>query len=351
MEIFRIFILLIISFFGVYIAIPYIIRIALSGGFIDLPDGLRKVHGEKIPNLGGIGIFTGFLFACILFLKNTTLPYSHFLLAASFILFLTGVVDDLVGLTPYKKVLVQIVAAFIVVYFSHVQLTSFYGLFGVFNIPSLLGIPFSILTIIVITNAFNLIDGVDGLAASIGTMVCITFGVIFFMMDEVGWSRVSFALAGALLGFLKYNFSPAKIFMGDTGAYLIGFIVSVITLKFIELNKFDGVFNPDPFVRSAPAVAIGILVIPLFDTLRVFVIRALKGGSPFSGDRNHLHHVLLRIGLNHTQITVFFILINVFFIVSCLFLQDIGSTELMLLILLIASLMNFILYLYARKKS
>lgn len=348
-EQFKIALLVFTSFSFVWFAIPTLIKVAHNGNFFDAPDHQRKVHHTNIPNIGGVAIFFGFLFTCILFLKATAIEYSNFLLGASMIIFSMGIRDDMLGLNAYAKIGLQLIAAFLVVYFAGVEIQSLYGLFGVDLLPKYVSIPFSIFTIIVITNAINLIDGIDGLATSIGLVTSGAFGVLFFDMNELGWSRISFALCGALLGFIKYNFSPAKIFMGDTGAYILGFILAILTIQFIELNRFDPYTNPDPFVKSSPAVGIGFLFVPLFDTLRAFTLRILQGKSPFFADRQHIHHFLLDLNWSHRQISITLSCSALFFILICLALQRMGSFY-MIGSLVVVGLLLHILITYFQKK-
>jgi UDP-N-acetylmuramyl pentapeptide phosphotransferase/UDP-N-acetylglucosamine-1-phosphate transferase len=160
------------------------------------------------------------------------------------------------------------------------------------------------LAIVGITNSFNLIDGVNTLAGGLGILITSIFGWWFFTNGFPEYSLIAFSLTGALLGFLYYNKTPAKIFMGDTGSLLIGIVCSVLAIKFIEINRAKSI------VTSAPVVAFGIMIVPLFDTLRVFVIRILNKKSPFSPDKNHLHHLLLRRGYSHHQVAIILISFN-----------------------------------------
>ena len=342
MELFKLTLLVFTSFGFVWFAIPTLLKVAENGNLFDSPDHVRKVHTQKIPNLGGIAIFLGFLFACILFLKATAIEYGNFLLGASMIIFSMGIRDDMLGLNAYMKIGLQLLASFLVVFFADVRIDSLYGLFGIELLPIYVSIPFSIFTIIVITNAINLIDGIDGLATNIGIVTSFAFGLLFFDMNALGCSRVAFALCGALLGFIRYNFSPAKIFMGDTGAYIVGFILAILTIQFVELNRFDTLTNPNPFVKSSPAVGIGFLFIPLFDTLRVFVIRIANGKSPFFAARQHLHHFLLDRNWTHRQISIFLPALSLLFIILCLAFQNIGSFTMITLLVLIGLLVNFV---------
>ncbi len=343
MELAKLILLLFTSFGFVWFAIPTLIKVAHNGNFFDQPDHVRKVHETSIPNIGGVAIFFGFLFSCIIFLKATAIEYGNFLLGASMIIFSMGIRDDMLGLNAYIKIGLQLIAAFLVVYFANVRIDSLFGLFGVELLPIYVSIPFSIFTIIVITNSINLIDGIDGLATNIGIVICAVYGIMFYDMGQPGWSRIAFALCGALLGFIRFNFSPAKIFMGDTGAYIVGFILAILTIQFIELNRFDTLTNPTPYIKSSPAVGIGFLFVPLFDTLRAFSIRIASGKSPFFADRQHLHHFLLDRHWSHRQISLFLPALSLFFIILCLLLQDIGSFVMITSLVLIGVAGHFVI--------
>lgn len=349
MESFKLFLLVLTSFSFVWFAIPTLIKVAHNGNFFDSPDHIRKIHNNDTPNLGGVAIFFGFLFSCILFLKATAIEYSNFLLGASMIIFSMGIRDDMLGLNAYAKIGLQLIAAFLVVYFGNVHIDSFFGLFGIFELPEIVSILFSLFIIIVITNSINLIDGIDGLAGSIGIVITAAYGLLFFEMNQPGWSRIAFALCGSLLGFIRFNYSPAKIFMGDTGAYIIGFILAILTIQFIELNKFDTLTNSNPFVKSAPAVGIGFVFVPLFDTLRVFIIRISNGLSPFYADRRHMHHFLIDRAWSHRQISLFLSGMSLFFIVFCFVFQSIGSFYLIGTLILIGIGIHFLMSFLQKK--
>lgn len=187
-----------------------------------------------------------------------------------------------------------------------------HGVLGFNELPEGFGLALSYLTIIVVINSFNLIDGVDGLAASLGVLTMTVFGVYFFAIDYQAYALMAFAMAGSLVAFLIFNHNPAKIFMGDSGSLLIGLINSILVIKFINVSNTPFVAVP---VQSAVAVGFAILLVPLLDTLRVFGIRIFKGRSPFTPDRNHVHHLLLDSGLNHAAVTFTCVGLNIGFIV------------------------------------
>lgn len=331
-----------------FLAIPSIISVAIKKGLVDEP-GERRSHSTITPSLGGIGIFAGVIFSIILWTPFNYFGDLQYILCAFIIIFLIGAKDDIDPMNPGRKFLGQIFAAAILVFKANVKLTSLYGIFGVYAIPEYVSIALSIFTIIVIINAFNLIDGINGLSGGIGTLISVIFGSWFFLIDRLEIAIVAFSLAGALVAFLKYNVSPAKIFMGDTGSLLLGLVCSILTIQFIELHQGLGADSPYKFA-AAPSVAIGILILPLFDTLRVFTMRILRGRSPFQPDRNHIHHLLLDSGLSHMQATGVLIFVNILFIILAVKFQGIGNLYLLLLIFAVAVLLTSILFFYARQK-
>lgn len=209
------------------------------------------------------------------------------------------------------------------------------------EIPHIASIIFTLFTVIVIINSFNLIDGVDGLAGSLGLLTALVFGSYFAYVGQTLYAVMAFSLAGSLVGFLIYNFSPAKIFMGDTGSLLIGLVNSIMVIKFINIADNNSLHLP---LQAAPALGIAILIVPLFDTLRVFGLRILNRRSPFSPDRTHVHHFLLDIGFSHRQVTLLCVGTNIGFIALAFFMRNLGTTILIGILLSIAFTLIGIIY-------
>ena len=273
----QIFTSLISSFVITFFAIPSIIKVASIRRIFDEPDE-RKLHKNTIPALGGVAIFSGIFFS-IIFWSQVDFEQLRWIALTLVIIFLLGLKDDIVSIDPYKKLVGEIVAACIIIYYADIRIHSLYGLFAIYELTYVASILLTIFTIIVIMNSFNLIDGIDGLAGGVGTISSLIFGLVFFYCDELLLASISFALFGALLAFLRYNFSPAIIFMGDSGSLVVGFILSVLCIKFLDVEI---IYNKEfHLVIPTPPLALAILIIPLTDTLRVFIIRILNKKSPF----------------------------------------------------------------------
>lgn len=338
-----------------YFAIPSIIMLARQKRLFDEPNE-RSSHKVSTPSLGGIGIFAGVIFSIVLWTPFNKFHELQYILCAFIIIFLIGAKDDMSPMPAHKKLIGQLLASTILVFNSKIALTSFYGLMGMtYELGPVISVLLSIFTMMVIINAFNLIDGINGLAGSIGALIIATLGTWFFLVDQLGLAIVAFATVGSVVAFLKYNYSPAKIFMGDTGSLLIGIVSSILIIKFIDLNyilRADETYQMYT-VDSIPAVAIGIMILPLFDTIRVFVSRAIRGGSPFRPDRRHIHHLLIDLGFTHMQATAILVFVNVSFIVLVFCLQEFMELHFLLFaILSIAMLLTYYLHtLVTRKKG
>lgn len=314
-----------ISFFITFFAVPAVIRVADEKGLFDKPDS-RKLHTKAIASLGGVGIFIGFFLALLLILPKYNYPSFHYILAACMLTFFLGIKDDILVLSATKKFIGQLIAAAIVIHFADVRIDSMHGFLGMYELADYISYPLTYITIIVVVNAFNLIDGVDGLAASLGILTTAVFGAYFTMADMPAYAVLSFSLTGSLGAFLAYNYHPAKIFMGDSGSLLLGLVNAVLVIKFITVADTTAGSFP---IASSVALGFSILLVPLLDTLRVFSVRIAAGRSPFSPDRNHIHHLLLDRGLSHSQVTHVCLVMNICFIALAYFGRSLGSTVLL----------------------
>ena len=299
------------AFIVVLYSTPALIKVAVLKRLIDIPTEDRKIHKRAVPTIGGIIIYAATLFSFSLWYNIEDLDWSRvyesvkefqILVATSLVLFFVGVKDDIIGTAPVKKLFANVLVGLILVLMGDIRITGLHGVFGIETIPDWGSVFLSLFTYIVVVNAMNLIDGVDGLAAGVGFIAASVFGAWFVFANEFTLAALSFSLSGALLGFLIFNFSPAKIFMGDSGSLIIGMFLSVLSIKLIEypITRIDNFWVH----ISNPMIVIAALSYPLTDTLRIFVIRAAKGQSPFAADRNHLHHRLLDAGYSHVQTVI-----------------------------------------------
>ncbi len=315
-----------VAFIITFLAIPVILQVAEQKKLYDLPDE-RKVHTRLVASLGGVGIFVGFLLASLLSIQGYLNPEFQYFFAAALVIFFLGLKDDLMILSATKKFIGQIIAASILIHLGGIRLDSMHGLLGFNELPEAFSLALSYLTIIVVINSFNLIDGVDGLASSLGVLTMVVFGSYFFAIDFQAYALLAFALAGSLIAFLIFNHYPAKIFMGDSGSLMIGLVNAILVIKFI--NVADAPFVSVQ-VPAAAAIGFSILMVPLLDTLRVFSIRILNGRSPFTPDRNHVHHLLLDRGMGHARVTACCVGVNIAFIGLAWLGRELGPNYLLL---------------------
>lgn len=281
------------AFIITLLSIPPLIALINHYKLYDIPNA-RKLHKSPVPTMGGIAIVAGLGISILLWLPLQAEPAQVAFFFAVLALLIVGVMDDLKDLSAKYKFAVQLSIAALVA-LSGVRITSFNGLFGIETLPLYSQYFFTVLAIAGIINAFNLVDGIDGLAGGLAFMSLITLGLFLSFSGDVNTALIAFALAGGVLAFLYFNFNPARIFMGDTGSLVIGFIIAVLCIRLLQVNTFAN----HPVLPNAPVFVLGIVLVPVFDTLRVFALRTWKGGSPFQADRTHIHHLLTNNGFNH----------------------------------------------------
>lgn len=329
-----------VAFIVSFAATPVVRMFAEKVGAIDIPNEERRVHDHPIPRMGGLAIFLGFLLAVLLFANIS--PQIQGILLGSIIIVVTGAVDDVVSLRPWVKLLLQIIAACVpVIYGVRIEILMNPWIWSSqeYLILGWLSIPVTILWIVGITNSVNLIDGLDGLAVGVSAISSITMLVIALLVADSNVAIILAALVGACVGFMPYNLNPAKIFMGDTGALLLGYILSTVSI--LGLFKFYAVVS-----FAVPLLA---LAVPLFDTIFSFCRRLLRGQSPFHADRGHLHHRLLDMGLSQKQAVA--ILYSISAILGLAAVVITTSGELRALILIIGFCLCVCLWLFVYKGS
>ncbi|WP_425390063.1 MraY family glycosyltransferase [Ekhidna sp.] len=312
------------SFLVTLTLMPVVIRVFRSIDLLDRPDK-RKVHSISTPSLGGIAIFAGILMAVLMAISMNDLASEKYFLGGAILIFLLGVRDDLSSLLAHHKLVVQIFSALLVVYFGGIKIEGLHGLFGIENFPWVLDELFTVFVIVVMTNAFNLIDGIDGLAGSIALVISAFLGWAAMQSGYYVDAAFAFTIVGASLGFLLYNWYPSKVFMGDTGSMVFGFMLTILMVKFLAVPV------PPSVIEAPVATSLALFVLPVYDTLRVMIIRLVSGKPPLAPDRNHIHHVLLKFGFNHASSTLMLVGYNICVVTMAVIFQSIGELWLMLI--------------------
>lgn len=301
---------IILSFALSAMTIPVIIRVARLKNLVDGPDSDRKVHVGEVPTLGGIAIFAGTITVFSSLYDLYGFSDLRFITPALVILFFTGVKDDVLVLAPRKKLAAQFLSAGLITHFGNLRLNSLWGIMGIGEVNGVVGTIITLLTIVSLINAYNFVDGINGLAALLGIFATVFFGTWFHLNEQESLALLSFSLAGSLLGFLIFNYNRAKIFMGDTGSMAVGFILAILAIRFVEINRLHA-DSLKFYIVNAPAVGFGVLAIPVFDMARVVFSRLFKGKSPFSADRSHFHHIFVDSGISHANSSIILLLINI----------------------------------------
>jgi len=314
------------AFFVVMISMPSLIKVAKLKHLVDSPVEERKMHRWSIPTLGGVVIFGAIVFSYSLWFPNQVLDAREFIndfkhiIACLILLFFIGIKDDIIGTAPIKKLVAHIIVAFILVIMADIRIESMHGIFGVnVTLPLWVSYMLTFFVYIVIINSINLIDGLDGLAGSISFLSSFIFGVLFYYSGHMPLSLLSFVLSGTMLGFVFFNFAPARVFMGDAGSLSIGVIFCLLAINSINANyELAPVWLQK---LNKPVLAMSILVYPLIDTLRVFSVRIIKGVSPFKADKNHIHHKLKALGFGHAKSTLVLVFYSLFILCCQVILQ------------------------------
>lgn len=306
------------AFIIAYTTFPTVIYISKQKQLMDEPGG-RSMHKNTTPTLGGISIYFSLIVVMTIvgaFLNTKTLVL---VMGGLTILFFMGLKDDLTIISPIKKLFGQLLAAGLLIVFTDTRILGFSSIMGVNELPYWISIGFTLFVYVLIINAYNLIDGVDGLAGSIALGVCLVFTYLFVDAGKLSLATLAIALVGSLLAYLRFNFSGKnKIFMGDTGTMVVGFLLAFFTISFINLAQTD---SSSVYFRYAPVLAFALLFYPLIDTLRVFLLRiVIYKKSPFAADRKHIHHKYLFFGFTHAQTTLLIASFNVIIVFLTFFI-------------------------------
>lgn len=300
---------LVLAFLIAFQTFPTILYVSKEKHLMDEPDS-RSVHSDKTPTLGGIGIFIGLVVVMTLVGAFLNTKVLLLVMGGLTILFFLGLKDDLTVLSASKKFMGQILAAGLLIVFTNTRIIGFSKILDIDVLPYWVSVGFTLFVYILIINAYNLVDGVDGLAGTIACSISAIFVYLFVNSNELSLATIAIALCGCLLAFLRFNFSKTnKIFMGDTGSMIVGFLLAFFTISFINMAQLD---KSSAYFKASPALAFALLFYPLIDTLRVFFIRVvIHKTSPFKADKNHIHHKFIEHGYSHLMTTVLISSINV----------------------------------------
>jgi UDP-GlcNAc:undecaprenyl-phosphate GlcNAc-1-phosphate transferase len=263
--------------------------------------------------LGGIAIFLGFVLSTIIATDGYSFDSLKYIIASIILMFFIGLKDDLLNISARKKFIVQIFAVALLITLGNVHISHLHGILGIDLVNPVAGTLITLFIMLAIVNAYNLIDGIDGLAASLAILAATVFGTWFYQTGHFQFAIMSFALTGSLGGFFLINVfgKKNKLFMGDAGSLVVGLVIATLAIKFNELNasQFSGVG-----INNAPAVSFAAVIVPLIDTFRVMTIRILNKKSPFEPDKNHVHHRLLELIPNHLEVTSVIVAVNILLI-------------------------------------
>jgi UDP-GlcNAc:undecaprenyl-phosphate/decaprenyl-phosphate GlcNAc-1-phosphate transferase len=342
--------LLFFSLFSLtFFLIPQIRKLVIRFGLFDAP-GDRSSHTHIVPSLGGISFYITYLVLLLLITPLNIDKTSVSIVASMSILFVVGLLDDIIVLSPKIKFLGQLLAVSIVLSSSEIRIHSLHGFMGIYEFPLYLSILGSLFFLIGLINAINLLDGIDGLAAVTGIIVASFYSFMLYRLGYSFYLYIAIATIAILLAFLRYNFSRSKkLFMGDTGSLVIGLVLGILTLKLLTAGEL-GYVALEFRAEQLPIFLMGVLFVPILDIIRVMALRVLRGVSIFSPDRNHIHHILVKLGLSHVKATFLIGLTNLV-VASIMFvvIREFNTTQSM--IILISIFLTSCLLLFMLNKS
>ena len=346
----------VLAFFIAQWLIPQAIRFAHRFQLVDHPN-FRKKHLKSTPILGGVSIFISVVFTLgltSLFLYNFPDSDLNFkivfgLCSAVSLMVFFGLKDDILEVGPLEKVIFQIVTALFVIISCEIRIDTFDGLFGIYELPTIFSYIFSVFVFVVVVNAFNLIDGIDGLSASVGLISTSCFSVFFYLNDLVIQSVIMICYSGALVSFLIFNFKK-RLFLGDNGSMSLGVIIAFGVFSVITItNGINFVGETGYFINNSSVIVLALISFPLLDTIRVFCIRLMQGKSPFRPDRNHLHHHLTNLKLSHIESTLLVVIYTLVITGIALALNSWDITKHFFIMLFLSSFIYLISWISKRR--
>lgn len=295
----------VVAAMAVFVVHPSLVKIAHMKSIVDNPDA-RKLNKVPVPVLGGVAVFFGIMFSLSIagyYIEGMNIQFE--LIIAMMIMLYTGVGDDILQLSPRLRFALQIFVVCLMMFLCGIYIDDFYGLWGVGELPWYVAVALTIFSCVGIINSINLIDGVDGLCSGYGVFASMMFAVCFMLMGDVSYAVLAFAVAGAIFPFMLHNMfgEKYKMFLGDGGSLVLGFICSLYVMRIIQSGD-------DVVSGSTISFTLAVLSIPVFDTVRVMVARIINHRSPFSPDKTHLHHMFISLGYSHVITAINIIMLN-----------------------------------------
>jgi UDP-GlcNAc:undecaprenyl-phosphate GlcNAc-1-phosphate transferase len=319
----------------VFLQIPVIIKWSKMFGLYDNVATHRKEHASGLSRLGGVGIFTGFLFGLLSFGSSVT----WLLIPGFLVLFLFGLLDDILSIGPVIKMTGLILSAILLISIGNFRLLSLHGIFGLGLLNIYYSWSLTIFIVVFVSSSFNLIDGIDGLAAAVGVLVHFVLAILLAICGDEDFAFFAVLWASAIAGFMFYNISPARIFMGDSGAMTIGLSAAILCIRYFDVSHM-------PLLKLPPvrpeAMVFALLILPLFDSVRVLVIRAWHRKPLFLGDRNHLHHRLKYLGLSDNETVLLLLAFHVAMILLVVICKNMAPSLVVLIEILICFVVHYL---------
>lgn len=319
-----------LAFGTTFLIMPLVIKKALEWNWTDQPNH-RKVHKNPIPVVGGLGILAGILVAILPWVVVFNLQM-FLILIGIIILGIMGLVDDIKEMRALHRLIIQI-GLVLIIAGSGIRIMSLHGFLGIYEIPIIFQYGLTVLVVVAFINAFNFIDGIDGLAGGVGGLNALVLAFCFGIIGEPVVGGISAGIAGALLAFLYYNFNPAKIFMGDNGSMVIGFLLPILAIYLLNTESVA--------INNQAVLVAGVLLLPIYDIARTLFFRVLSGNSPFQPDKTHIHHLLLKTGFNHKKSALILYASNIALLITAFYIKDwVGINKSLFLLMVVCVVMT-----------
>lgn len=319
-----------------YFVTPVIIQVVkLKRLFEKMSD--RSSHSQHVPSFGGVTFFIILIISLSIAEQFFVTSRAMFLIPSCLVIFFTGLKDDMTGISPWNKIMMQVIATTMLFLSPDFQITNLHGFLGIHEIPHWICIPLAFLVVVFYINAYNLIDGIDGLASLLGALFFTFFAMTYYSLEDYMMMSVCLSMVGSFIAFLRYNLSTDKrIFLGDTGSLFIGFLVAAIVINILT-KDYHKDLNMS-YISNFPLLMISALFVPVFDSIRVFIIRIQNNRNPFRPDRTHIHHVILDyFKLSHRRASFYIVSTNALILLIMGFITECCNHTISLVALLVIS--------------